>query len=113
MMSVNEAREVKRRIAKAYAKIASRRRRLMFAFIIMSSEVAVAGDTVYVKVPEEFINYMGLLIGDGGCNVKTVGQEVGMKIVITQEKAPEHVEMKRKLKNLLRRVVDDEGVMVQ
>lgn len=110
-MTVEEGEEIsrlKKRIVEAYSKLSHG-----FMLPIMASEITVAGNTVYVKVPESLSIFVGKLIGRGGCNVRTVEQEIGMRIVIMQEKTPEHVEMKKKLKDLLRRVVEDEGVMVQ
>jgi hypothetical protein len=61
---------------------------------------------IVIKVPSEYSQFVGRLIGKEGCNVRSVSLKIGSAIKIQQEgKAPEDVGFKQRLKRLMREVV--------
>lgn len=96
---------LKEKLAEAYEKIS-----LRLAAVIKQSQVTVDGDgdgdTVTIFVPEWRKEYVGRLIGRGGANVRAVEAELGVRIkIVSSSPPPEGVEMRRKLQDLLKRIV--------
>ncbi|MEM2498059.1 MAG: KH domain-containing protein [Candidatus Nezhaarchaeales archaeon] len=92
--------DVKERVFKAYHRISPR-----LLLVLEKCEVSFSDGTVTIRVPEELSGHVGRLIGKQGQNVKAVEAELGVKVKIVQTSPPpEGVEMKARLKDLLRRV---------
>jgi len=97
----NRNEDIKARIFKAYFDI-----KPYLAEVISKCEIKYNYSHVVIHVPEELSKYIGVLIGKNGANIKYVENKVGVKIKITQEKVPEDVELKRKLQNMLKSLVN-------
>ncbi|MEM1759437.1 MAG: KH domain-containing protein, partial [Thermofilaceae archaeon] len=61
---------------------------------------------VVIQVPDSLTNYVGRLIGKQGQNIRAVESELGVRIRISQGQLPEEVAMKRKLRELLKSVIE-------
>ncbi|MEM1696528.1 MAG: KH domain-containing protein [Desulfurococcaceae archaeon] len=93
--------DVKKRLADAYGKISS-----ALARVIEKCDVRVESGVAVIHVPESLQQYVGRLIGKQGQNIRAVEAELGMRIRVERTcPPPEDVEMKKKLQELLRRVV--------
>jgi len=69
-------------------------------------KISFSDGVIVIHVPENLSPLVGRLIGKQGQNIRAVETELGIKIRISQSSPPpEDVEMKRKLQDLLRRVV--------
>jgi hypothetical protein len=94
-----EAEELRRRLVSCYSSIDSRLE------AVRGCEIVKEGDLVTIKVPKSLSHLVGRMIGRNGCNIKTVEAQIGLRLRILQEEVPEEVEMRRRLKQLLGRVV--------
>ncbi|MEM1793099.1 MAG: KH domain-containing protein [Thermofilaceae archaeon] len=93
--------DMKEKIAEAYKKIS-----LRLWGTILACQVTVDGDTVTIHVPEWQKDFVGRLIGKGGANVRAVEAELGVRIkIVSSSPPPPEAEMRRKLQDLLKRVV--------
>ncbi|MEM1510564.1 MAG: KH domain-containing protein [Thermofilaceae archaeon] len=69
-------------------------------------KISFSDGVIVIHVPENLSPLVGRLIGKQGQNIRAVEAELGIKIRISQSSPPpEDVEMKRKLQDLLGRVV--------
>jgi len=93
--------DVKESVKSAYRKISP-----ILALLINECDVRLEDGAVVIHVPQHLQQHVGRFIGKGGANVKAVEAELGLRIKISQSAPPpEDVEMKKKLQELLRRVV--------
>ncbi|MEM1523384.1 MAG: KH domain-containing protein [Thermofilaceae archaeon] len=93
--------DVKESVKSAYRKISP-----VLALLIDKCQVSFSDGVVVIHVPEDLATHVGRLIGKQGANVKAVETELGVRIKISQSAPPpEDVELKKKLQELLRRVV--------
>jgi transcription antitermination factor NusA-like protein len=76
--------ELKEKLSKSYREIHP-----FLSIVIDKCEVSRNNEKIIIKVPAEFNQYVGRLIGKEGCNVKNVSQKIGLPIVITRESKPQ------------------------
>lgn len=100
-MNTKKAADVKEMIAAEYSKISATLGR-----IIKNCDVQVAQGKVIIHVPERYSQYIGRLIGRGGANIKAIEQSLGIKISISQEKTPEEVALKNRLRDLMKNLIN-------
>ncbi|MEM2100348.1 MAG: KH domain-containing protein [Thermoproteota archaeon] len=93
--------DIKESIKNAYRKISWH-----LADVIEKCEVSVKDGAITIHVPDGLSSYVGRLIGKQGMNIRIVEDELGVKIRISQSAPPsEDVELKKKLQDLLKRMV--------
>lgn len=93
--------DIKTKVAKAYEKISP-----SLARVVKECDVKIEDGTVVIHIPQHLQQHVGRLIGKQGANIRAVEAELGVRIKISQTSPPpEDVEMKKKLQELLRRVV--------
>jgi hypothetical protein len=97
--------DVKTKIINGYAKISPKA-----AFIASKCDTEVNYSIVTLKVPPELSDYIGILIGKEGKNIKAVQEETGLKIVIarppeTAKPKTEEEKMREKLQEMLKSLV--------
>jgi len=93
--------DIKKRLVDAYGKISS-----TLARIVEKCEVRVESGVVVIHVPESLQQYVGRLIGKQGQNIRAVEAELGVRIKISQTSPPpEDVAIRKRLQELLKRVV--------
>lgn len=91
---------LKERVFKAYYRISP-----ALAYVVEKCDLRVEGGKVVLHVPDELSSHVGRLIGKQGQNIRAVEAELGVRISISRSAPPpEDVEMKARLKELLRRV---------
>jgi len=100
-----EEEDIKTKIINAYARISPKA-----MFIVSKCNIEINYSIVTLKVPPELSNFIGILIGREGKNIKAVQEETGLKIVIARPaEAPkpktEEEEMKEKLQEMLKSLV--------
>jgi predicted RNA-binding protein Jag len=97
--------DIKTKIVNAYAKISPKA-----MFVASKCDVEVNYSIVTLKVPPELSDYIGILIGKEGKNIKTVQEETGLKVVIarpaeTAKPKTEEEKMREKLQEMLKSLV--------
>jgi nitrate reductase NapAB chaperone NapD len=94
--------ELKEKLREAYYDIHP-----YLALVIDKCEVYRNGNgKVVIKVPSEYSQFVGRLIGKEGCNVRSVSQKLGLAIRIVQEGVvSEDIDLKQRLKRLMKEVV--------
>ncbi|MEM1876950.1 MAG: KH domain-containing protein [Ignisphaera sp.] len=92
--------DVKKRLIDAYEKLSR-----LLVRVIEKCDVRIENGVVMVYVPEQLQSHVGRLIGKQGANIKVAEAELGMRVRIRTSPPPEDVEVKRKMQELLRRVV--------
>ncbi|MEM4584182.1 MAG: KH domain-containing protein [Ignisphaera sp.] len=93
--------DIKKKIKNAYRKISP-----FLASLINDCEVRLEDGVAVIHVPDNLSKYVGRLIGKQGQNIKAVESELGIKIKISQGQIPEEVAMKKKLRELLKSVIE-------
>ncbi|MEM1693823.1 MAG: KH domain-containing protein [Ignisphaera sp.] len=91
--------DIKEKVKNAYRKISP-----FLASLINNCEVKLEEGIVVIYVPDNLSKYVGRLIGKQGQNIKAVEGELGIKIKISQGQIPEEVEMKKRLRELLKSI---------
>lgn len=100
-----EQEDIKTKIMNAYAKISPKA-----MFVASKCDVEVNYSIVTLKVPPELSDYIGVLIGKEGKNIKAVQEETGLKVVIarpaeTAKPKTEEEKMREKLQEMLKSLV--------
>ncbi|MEM4863204.1 MAG: KH domain-containing protein [Candidatus Nezhaarchaeales archaeon] len=93
--------DIKEKVKNAYRKVSP-----FLASLIDDCEVRLEDGAVVIQVPDSLTNYVGRLIGKQGQNIRAVESELGVRIRISQGQLPEEVAMKRKLRELLKSVIE-------
>jgi len=91
---------LKNMIAMEYFKISP-----SLGVIVRRCDIRQEGGVVVIYVPDELEGHVGRLIGKEGRNVKTVGERLSIYSRIVQSNQPEEVVMKRRLEELMRRLI--------
>ena len=93
--------DIKESVKNAYGKISP-----VLSLLIDKCDIRIENGVVTIHVPNDIATYVGRLIGKQGQNIRAVESELGVRIKISQSAPPpEDVELKKKLQDLLRRVV--------
>ncbi|MEM4619875.1 MAG: KH domain-containing protein [Ignisphaera sp.] len=91
--------DIKEKVKNAYRKISP-----FLASLINECDVKIEEGIIVIHVPDNLSNYIGRLIGKQGQNIKAVEGELGMKIKIIQGQIPEEVELRKRLRELLKSI---------
>jgi len=94
--------ELKEKLREAYYEIHP-----YLGLVVDKCEILRNGNgKVIIRVPSEYSQFVGRLIGKEGCNVRSVSQKLGFAIRIVQDGVvSEDVDLKQRLKRLMREVV--------